>query len=200
MTSIVLASTSSSRSKILESLRLAFRILPPLFDELTSIGESPDERAIANGEGKALSVIDQVANDALVIGSDQVAFDDNGVVFHKSATLASAKSQLSSISGAWLHFATSLVIIRNGEISLHHVERFSTRFRHLSKRAIEAYVEAERPLGCAGSFMAEAAGWRLIEDTDGRDVRVLYGLPVIALFDYLEAQRIELPYTVTEKE
>ena len=200
MTSIVLASTSSSRSKILESLRLAFRILPPLFDELTSVGESPDERAIANGEGKALSVIDQVANDALVIGSDQVAFDDNGVVFHKSATLASAKSQLSSISGAWLHFATSLVIIRNGEINLRHVERFSTRFRHLSKRTIEAYVEAERPLGCAGSFMAEAAGWRLIEDTDGRDVRVLYGLPVIALFDYLEAQRIELPYTVTEKE
>jgi predicted house-cleaning NTP pyrophosphatase (Maf/HAM1 superfamily) len=43
--------------------------------------------------------------------------------------------------------------------------------------------------------MAEAAGWRLIEDTDGRDVRVLYGLPVIALFDYVDAQRIELAYT-----
>jgi len=200
MTSIILASTSPTRSKILESLRLAFRALPPSFDELSSISESPDERAIANGEGKALSVIEQVANDALLIGSDQVAFDDNGVVFHKSESLASARSQLSSVSGAWLHFATSLVIIRNGEVSLRHVERFSTRFRHLSRRAIEAYVEAERPLGCAGSFMAEAAGWRLIENTDGRDVRVLYGLPVIALFDYVETQRIELAYTAAERE
>jgi predicted house-cleaning NTP pyrophosphatase (Maf/HAM1 superfamily) len=110
MTSIILASTSPTRSKILESLRLAFRALPPSFDELSSISESPDERAI------------------------------------------------------------------------------------------EAYVEAERPLGCAGSFMAEAAGWRLIENTDGRDVRVLYGLPVIALFDYVETQRIELAYTAAERE
>jgi predicted house-cleaning NTP pyrophosphatase (Maf/HAM1 superfamily) len=48
--------------------------------------------------------------------------------------------------------------------------------------------------------MAEAAGWRLIENTDGRDVRVLYGLPVIALFDYVETQRIELVYTAAERE
>ena len=194
MAEIILASTSTSRKKILESLRLEFQALTPSFEEHPLPRIPPERIAIINGEGKALSVVDRVPAGAFIIGSDQVASNHEGQIFHKSVSLTSARAQLAAISGEWLHFTTSLIIVRDGETLFRHLERFSVRFRTLSKAAIDAYVMAEQPIGCAGSFMAEAAGWRLIQDTQGSDVRALYGLPVLALFDFLDSQNVELPY------
>ena len=70
-----------------------------------------------------------------------------------------------------------------------HVEQYSVKFRAMTPSAIRDYVLAEQPVGCAGSFKAETAGWRLFSDASGRDIRSLYGLPILALFDFADEQK-----------
>ena len=107
--------------------------------------------------GKALSISVDLPTHHWVLGSDQVAFNDEGERFHKASSLEDAEHQLTRCSGHWLHFATSLAIVHGGTALFKHVERYSVKFRAMTPRAIRDYVLAEQPVGCAGSFKAEAA-------------------------------------------
>ena len=194
MVQIILASTSPSRRRILEDLRLPFVATPPIFDEIRDDDALPEDLAISNGMGKALSISVDLPTHHWILGSDQVAFNDEGERFHKASSLEDAEHQLTRCSGHWLHFATSLAIVQGGTALFKHVERYSVKFRAMTPREIRDYVLAEQPVGCAGSFKAEAAGWRLFSDTNGRDIRSLYGLPVLALFDFADAQKVRFQY------
>ncbi|MDO7919604.1 Maf family protein, partial [Pseudomonas aeruginosa] len=55
------------------------------------------------------------------------------------------------------------------------------------------YVEAERPLDCAGSFKAEGLGVSLFRATEGEDATSLVGLPLIRLVDMLLEEGVEIP-------
>ena len=194
MVQIVLASTSLSRRRILEDLRLPFVATPPAFDEIRDDTALPEHLALSNGLGKALSISTEPSPNQWILGSDQVAFNDKGERFHKASSLEDAEQQLARCSGHWLHFATSLVIVQGGAVLFKHVEQYSVKFRAIPLKAIREYIDAEQPVGCAGSFKAEAAGWRLVTDTEGRDIRSLYGLPVLALFDFADAQDVRFQY------
>ena len=194
MVQIILASTSPSRRRILEDLRLPFVATPPAFDEIRDDDALPEDLALSNGMGKALSVSVDLPPHHWILGSDQVAFNDEGEWFHKASSLEDAEHQLTRCSGHWLHFATSLAIVQGGMVLFEHVERYSVKFRAMTPSAIRDYVLSERPVGCAGSFKAETAGWRLFTDSIGRDIRSLYGLPILALFDFADEQKVRLPY------
>ena len=194
MVQIVLASTSLSRRRILEDLRLPFVATPPAFDEIRDDTALPEHLALSNGLGKALSISTEPSSNHWILGSDQVAFNDKGERFHKASSLEDAEQQLARCSGHWLHFATSLVIVQEGAVLFKHVEQYSVKFRAIPLKAIREYIDAEQPVGCAGSFKAEAAGWRLVTGTNGRDIRSLYGLPVLALFDFADAQDVRFQY------
>lgn len=194
MVQIILASSSPSRRRILEDLRLGFLAIAPTFDEIRDDAASPSVLALSNGIGKALSISTNLPSNHWVLGSDQVAFNDKGERFHKASSLKDAEQQLTRCAGHWLHFATSLAIAKGGIVLFKHVEQYSVKFRAMTLNTISDYVAAERPIGCAGSFKAEAAGWRLVSDSNGRDIRSLYGLPVLALFDFADARKVRLPY------
>ncbi|MFB0970323.1 MAG: Maf family protein, partial [Pseudomonadales bacterium] len=49
---------------------------------------------------------------------------------------------------------------------------------------------------CAGSIKAEGLGIRLIEDSQGRDINTLYGLPLMLLTDLLKNLAIHPSYTI----
>jgi predicted house-cleaning NTP pyrophosphatase (Maf/HAM1 superfamily) len=70
---------------------------------------------------------------------------------------------------------------------------FTVHFRHLDESRIRRYVEAERPLDCAGSFKAEGLGISLFSSTEGSDSTSLIGLPLIRLVDMLHCEGISIP-------
>jgi septum formation protein len=67
------------------------------------------------------------------------------------------------------------------------------RFRTLDDDAIARYVDAERPLDCAGSFKSEGLGITLFEAIETVDPTALVGLPLIATARLLRQAGFVLP-------
>ena len=132
-------------------------------------------------------------DDALVIGSDQVAERD-GLVLDKPGTVARARAQLAACSGSEVHFHTALCLYdtRSGQDRI-HVDHTRVCFRSLDAAEIARYVEREQPLDCAGRFKCEGLGISLFERIDNEDPSALIGLPLIALTRLLREAGIALP-------
>ncbi|VTM09471.1 Maf-like protein [Pseudomonas aeruginosa] len=129
----------------------------------------------------------------LIIGSDQVAvLDDN--ILGKPHTIERAVQQLLDASGRSVTFLTGLALLdsRNRHMQVDCIP-FTVHFRQLDEARIRRYVEAERPLDCAGSFKAEGLGVSLFRATEGEDSSSLVGLPLIRLVDMLLAEGVEIP-------
>lgn len=182
MRQLVLASTSPYRRALLERLGLPFEIAPPTCDESPLRGEAPQDTAARLAVLKAKSLGHP---DALVIGSDQVAFSQ-GQRLDKPGNHATATRQLRTLSGhaAEFHTAVALLDSKTGEVQ-HKVVPCRVTFRMLDDRTIEEYVRREQPYDCAGSAKAEGLGIALIARIDTEDPTSLIGLPLIALTEML---------------
>lgn len=176
--SIILASSSPYRAKLLQQLQLPFESLSPAVDERAL----PDESAPDLTARLARSKAQRIANDypdRIVIGSDQVALLNQSLLT-KPGTMERAKDQLRACSGQWVTFYTALCVQLNHQ-RLQETVITRVRFRELSEQRITAYLERERPLDCAGSFKCEGLGITLFSAIDNQDPSALIGLPLIAL-------------------
>jgi septum formation protein len=189
---LVLASTSRYRRELLARLTPAFRTFAPNVDETRRDGEPPAALADRLASAKAHAVGANCPN-ALIIGSDQVAELD-GRTLGKPGSVEAACAQLAASSGRRVTFHTALCLLdtRSGHsgtaVDITHVV-----FRHLDGAEIARYVDAERPLDCAGSFKAEGLGISLFERIESSDPTALIGLPLIALTHLLRNAGIRLP-------
>lgn len=138
-------------------------------------------RAVAMGSG-----------DAIVIGADQVAVLE-GVQLGKPLNYANAVKQLQAARGKEVIFHTALCLFnsRNGNIQTRLVPS-RVKFRNLSDRQIENYLDKEQPYHCAGSAKAEGLGIALLESILSDDPTALIGLPLLALVDMLSREGIEI--------
>ncbi|QOL24800.1 septum formation inhibitor Maf [Thalassotalea sp. LPB0316] len=196
MKTLVLGSTSPFRKSLLEKLNVPFKCAKPDIDETPL----ENETSIALVERLAIEKAKAVADDfpnALIIGSDQVALHQ-GDILGKPHTRENAIEQLMRFSGDKVVFHTGLCVFDSGtKQSYSLVEPFEVYFRELTRKEIEAYVDAEQPLKCAGSFKSEGLGITLFEKLVGDDPNSLIGLPLIKLhvllkeagLDVLEHQR-----------
>ena len=189
---IVLASTSRYRADLLRRLLADFEQAAPDTDETPQAGETPAARALRLAIAKATAVADGF-DDALVIGSDQVAALD-GAILRKPGSVEAAREQLGASSGRVVNFHTALCLLdtRHGR-SQTHVDDTRVRFRELGSAEIERYVTRELPLDCAGSFKCEGLGISLFEEIDNRDPSALIGLPLIALARMLRQAGVAVP-------
>lgn len=178
MKPLILASTSPYRKELLSRFGLPFEAVAPDYDETEGEGLPPAELALLHARGKALSLSGRFP-DRVIIGSDQTAELD-GVLIGKPGSAEGAVLQLSMMSGRKVVFHTGLAVVADGKIEA-VTERFEVTLRRLTPAEIGAYVEAEMPVGCAGSFMIEGLGIALMEGLSGRDYTSLIGLPLIAL-------------------
>jgi septum formation protein len=189
---LVLASTSRYRRELLARLTPAFRAVAPDVDETRRSGEPPAALAERLALAKAHAVGAHCPN-ALVIGSDQVAELD-GRALGKPGNVEAARAQLAASSGRRVTFHTALCVLdtrraRSGTaLDATHVV-----FRVLDAEEIARYVDAERPLDCAGSFKAEGLGISLFERIESSDPTALIGLPLIVLAHLLRSAGIRLP-------
>lgn len=180
MQTLVLASTSPFRKQILEKLGLPFETCKPKTDETRLENESAKDLVARLAKLKAQAGANQFTN-ALVIGSDQVAVVDDEIL-GKPHTIENAILQLKKLSGKKVTFLTGLSLV-NTETQEDKtlVEAFIVHFKELTDAEIKAYVNAEMPLNCAGSFKSEALGICLFEKLEGNDPNTLIGLPMIQL-------------------
>lgn len=188
---IILASTSVFRRALLARLGLPFEVANPDVDETPLPGEMPEETALRLSEAKARGVVTQYP-DALIIGSDQVAYLD-AQVFGKPGSHENAVKQLQVMRGRSVNFFTGLCLL-NAKTGKAHLRGVPTRvtFRNLSDDEIENYLSKEQPYNCAGSAKSEGLGIAMIAKMEGDDPNALIGLPLITLCDLLKIEHISV--------
>lgn len=189
-TRVILASSSPFRRELLLRLGIPFDAVSPDIDESPRPGERARELVLRLSLEKALAVADSAA-DALVIGSDQVAVHEGDVIVGKPADREHAIKQLSSASGKTITLYTGLALVNsaNGRIQRDMVP-YAVKFKTLTAREIESYLDKEQPYGCSGSLRADGLGIALLEKFIGDDPTALIGLPLIRLVAMLEAEGV----------
>ena len=186
MPNLILASSSSYRKSLLERLHIPFKCISPDLDEQAQENESAEHQAIRLAKEKAQAVAQQFP-EATVIGSDQVAelcfvgsTAKSSRVLGKPGNHQRAVEQLSTQSGQLVKFYTAVTVLEQGLLSS-ALDITEVRFRDLSSAEIEAYLKADTPYNCAGSFKAESLGVSLFESVKSDDPTALIGLPLIKL-------------------
>ena len=190
---LILASTSPYRRRLLERLRLPFTCIDPEIEESLQDGESPQARACRLATEKALSAAETLQDEAIVIGSDQVACLGSEIL-HKPGTPEAAIAQLTASSGQTVQFWTGVSLRTSlGEAPTQRVVHCEVKIRELNADEISRYVALDQPLDCAGSFKWESLGITLFEAMRTDDPTALEGLPLIALSELLREAGVSLP-------
>jgi MAF protein len=194
MTQLILASTSPFRQALLNKLGLPFITAAPETDETPLPDETAPQLVERLAKAKA-QALEADYPQGWIIGSDQVCVLD-GKITGKPHTEENARAQLRAASGKVVTFYTGLALYCAEQKRLFSLyETFRVYFRQLSEAEINAYVNIEQPLQCAGSFKSEGLGITLFERLEGRDPNTLIGLPLMALCDLLREAGIN-PLTV----
>ena len=177
---LVLGSGSPYRRALLQRLGLAFEVVVPGIPERRREGEPPAATAQRLAVEKARAVAAR-APTSLVIGCDQVA-EVEGRALGKPLDRPRHLEQLTQLSGRRVSFRTALCLLDAASGRAHsEVIDTTVQFRPLSMAEIEAYMEREHALDCAGGFKCEGLGIALTEFIRGDDPTALEGLPLIAL-------------------
>ena len=189
---LVLASSSVHRRQLLERLGVPFECAPPGVDEAPLAGESPAALATRLAWAKALAVARE-RNDAIVIGSDQVALRGEQVL-GKPGDAERCRAQLAASSGCELTFLTAVcVVAAGGAQTFEHIDRTIVQMRVLDHAEIARYVAQDRPWDCAGGFKAESLGVALVSRIETVDPTALTGLPLIWLAGVLRDCGLSVP-------
>jgi len=192
MQTLVLASSSKYRHKILKKLHLDFVTCSSTVDESPTPNEPANGLAVRLSIAKAQAAIENYPNH-LIIGSDQVATFD-GQLIGKPGNYENAFQQLKMQSGQKVSFYTGICVLDSATGNyLSDVDRCDVYFRKLNDSQIQRYLEIEQPFGCAGSFKSEDYGISLFSKIQGEDPNALIGLPLIKLIKLLDQYGLKIP-------
>ncbi len=171
---LVLASTSSGRRALMDSLGLPYRAEAPGVDEGVRAGTPPSQAVTQLAERKARAVSLRFPT-ALVIGADQLVELD-GQALGKPPDLAAARAQLSRMLGRSHRLLTGVCVMGPGFFSS-ELETAELTLFDLSSAELEAYLATHEWQGCAGSYRIEGRGQGLFSEVKG-DRTGIQGLPM----------------------
>jgi septum formation protein len=181
---LILASGSTYKRQLMERLGLAFEVSAADVDESVLGDETPGQTAGRLAELKARTVAADHPQ-AWVVGADQVIALD-GQRFSKPGDAASARAQLSRLSGRTHRLITAVAVVAPGaELFADQIE-YAMQMRSLTDAEIAEYVDRDRPLDCAGSYKIEAGGIGLFRALRGDDYTAIVGLPLTRVRRLLE--------------
>ncbi|NKI34473.1 septum formation protein Maf [Wenzhouxiangella sp. XN79A] len=188
---LVLASGSTYRAGMLRRLGLEFTIDPADIDERPRPGEAPAALALRLAREKARVVFERHP-DACVLGADQVAGLDDGRILGKPGSVERAIEQLRTMRGRRVTWHSGIALLGPG-IDEHAVIDTAIDIRPLLDEEIRRYVEADRPLDCAGAMRSESLGIALVDRMASDDPSALIGMPLIRISCWLRAAGYALP-------
>lgn len=176
MRSVILASASPQRARLLEQLGMAFTPIAADIDETPRRDETAEALVgrLAVGKAEALSI---AYPEALIIGSDtEVALGER--IYGKPADTDDAAAMLASLAGRTHRVVSGVAVCVDG------VTRVRTCVSEVTMRAIDteeiaAYGRCGEPLGKAGGYAIQGRGALFVEYLAGSYSAVM-GLP---LFD-----------------
>lgn len=192
---ILLASSSITRQRILSEAGIKFQIIHPNVDETeiksALIQEKFNSGSIAEvlAENKARQI--SLKNpSAYVISSDQV-LDLGGKIISKPPDIHAARDQLLDLRGK-KHRLFSFVCVFVDGIRLWHVlDTASMWMRDFSEEFLKRYLEAlgDTALNFPGAYCIENRGIQLFSKISGNYFTIL-GLPLLPLLKCLREQGV----------
>lgn len=182
---LILASTSPTRRKILESAGIIATAISPGVDEDARGIEDPVALAGALALRKALAI--EPGPDTWVLGSDQVAYDPElrAQLWGKPTDPVDHLGRLMACRGRVHDLATGWALVGPDGATRVGVERAHMHVRaDLTDEELAAYVATGEGSQCAGGYAVEGLGAFLFERIDG-DWYTVLGLPLFPILGAL---------------
>ncbi len=167
--SVVLASASPSRKRLLESCGISAEVIISGVDEedpkLTAL--APREMVIALAILKAHTIKEKVGNEHLIIGCDST-FEFNGKSFGKPLTEELAIARCKELRGNFglLHTGHCIIDTKQG-IEISDVSTSKVFFADMTDDEISGYVASGEPLNVAGGFTLDGLSAPFISRIEG---------------------------------
>jgi septum formation protein len=192
---LILASSSASRRKVLSSAGVPHTAIPAGVDEdalkgrLLSAGRDPADVAPALADAKALAVSDSYPG-RLVLGGDQILLLGSEII-SKCADLEEAHGLLRRLRGRRHSLVSALTLARDGTIVWRHVDHPELWMRDFSDAFLDHYLasEGEGVLSGVGCYKLEGLGAQLFERVAG-DYFSILGLPLQPLLAELRQRGV----------
>ena len=169
MIQLILASSSSSRLRLLESSGINPTVLVSGVDEGADefVSLSPSELVMALAILKAHTVKEKAPKDSLILGCDST-FEFNGESLGKPGTRENAIARCKKLSGksGYLHTGHCLIDLKQG-IELSERSTAKVQFAQMSDTEIIDYVDSGEPLNVAGGFTLDGLSAPFITNIEG---------------------------------
>ena len=169
MVQVILASSSASRLRLLESAGITPKVLISGVDEEASEFDllSPAELVIALAILKAHTVKESAPENSLIIGCDST-IEFNGKSLGKPGNRENAIARCKELSGksGYLHTGHCLIDLKQG-IELSERSTAKVQFAQMTEAEIIDYVDSGEPLNVAGGFTLDGLSAPFITNIDG---------------------------------
>jgi septum formation protein len=181
MKTIILASSSPRRKKLLEQIGLPVKVDPSAIVETLNPRLKPRSQVEQLSLEKATAVAGKYPN-ALILAADTVVVFQNEII-GKPSTPEEAKRILGKLSGVSHTVITGFTIIDSEKNkTLTKSVETTVHFKKLSKKEIENYVATGEPMDKAGAYGIQEKGAVFIERIEG-DFFTVVGLPLHVVVD-----------------
>jgi septum formation protein len=186
----ILASTSSSRFKILKNNKLSFSKIEPMCNEdylkkKMILKKIPHKKiSLELARLKSGSVCKKI-KDTLVLGSDTV-ISFQGEILNKAKNLKEAKKTILSFSGKTHNIYSSASVFFNNKEVWNSTQKSVIKIRKIDEQDVDTYLKktGNKILSSVGCYQAESLGPNLIESIEGDFFNVL-GLPLFPFLLFL---------------
>lgn len=179
MPSIILASASPSRKRLLEAAGINAQIVISDVDEEDSfyLSMTPKEMVVALAIIKAHTVREILVGTGLIIACDST-FEFEGVSLGKPLTPEVARERAHLLSGksGYLHTGHCILDTERG-VEIADIATTKVNFSELSDQEIDDYVASGEPLNVAGGFTLDGLSSAFISSIEGDYTNVI-GLSV----------------------
>ena len=191
MKSIILASKSEVRKKILDENKIKCSVEPSNLDEdevkksLINQGATPELISKNLAELKA-NKVSQKRIGEIVLGADSV-IDLNGKLISKPTNRTEAMSILSSLNGKSHFLISSVCISLDGKMIWNYTEKAEMKMKNFTQEELQKYLSkiSDKDLYCYNVYQIEGEGKKLFSEIKG-DVDTIMGLPIKNIKKYLE--------------
>ena len=191
MKSIILASKSKVRKKILDENKIECIVEPSNLDEdevkksLINQGATPELISKNLAELKA-NKVSQKFIEEFVIGADSV-IDLKGKVISKPTDRDQAYEILKSLNGETHYLISSVCISKGGSMIWNFTDRASLTMKNMKENEMKEYLSkiSDEALYAYNVYQIEGLGRSLFSKIEGNENTIM-GLPVEKIKDYLK--------------